>query len=125
VAPAPGRGVAVSFMDNPPHVVIVQNYVKNRTARGLYEDVPSGPPIEVRCSVQSVREWSSAEEIPINGLQLLTLCRIFCRTWPGDARSIITWAGFEWETVGEPQPNTSGKRTNHWAITVRRRGAET
>lgn len=114
----------MNLLDNPPHVVVVQNMKRTQNARGLYEDVPDGEPIQVGCSVQSVREWSSAEEIPVNGLQLLTLCRIFARDWPGTVRSVVLWDGFQWETVGSPQHFIVGKRTHHWAITVRRLGGD-
>jgi hypothetical protein len=119
-----GGGLAVvSILDNPPHVVMVQLMKRKQNLRGSYDDVPDGEPIAVPCTVQAVREWSSAEEIAVNGLQLLTLTRIFSRTWPGDSRSVTYWDGHEWETIGEPQHFQVSRRTNHWAITVKRRGA--
>ena len=97
---------------------------REQNLRGIYQDVPDGDRLTVACSVQAVREWSSAEEIPVNGLQLLTLTRIFARDWPGDSRSIIYWDGAEWETIGAPQHFQVGHRTRHWAITVKRRGED-
>jgi hypothetical protein len=112
----------VSILDRPPHVVTVQNMARVKAVRGGWEDVPDGDPIEVPCAVQAVREWSTAEETPVYGLQLLTLARIFTRDWPGDVRSVIYWDGGEWETVGSPQHFQQSPRTTHWAVTIKLRG---
>lgn len=90
--------------------------------RGAYQEQPVGDPIEVPCTVQAVREWSTEEEIRVEGLQVLTLARLFARSWPGDVNSIVTWDGHEWETVGEPQHFQVSRRTNHWSVTLRKRG---
>jgi hypothetical protein len=111
----------VAFLSNPPHVVQVQNMRRQQAIRGTYEDVPDGPLIAVPCSVQSVREWSTAEEIKVDGLQLLTLVRVFARSWPGDARSLVQYDGWVWETVGDPQHFRMSARTEHWAVTLKRR----
>lgn len=110
------------LLDRPPHTVIVQRKARVQGQRGGYHEEPIGDPIAVPCMVQAVREWSTEEELVVDGLQVLTLARIFSRTWPGDVNSIVTWDGFEWETVGEPQHFQVSRRTEHWSITVRRRG---
>lgn len=109
------------LLDRPPHTVSVQLMGREQQARGAFHEVPIGDPIQVPCMVQAVREWSTEEEIRVEGLQLLTLARIFARNWPGNAMSIITWDGYEWETVGEPQHFRVSKRTEHWSVTIRRR----
>lgn len=114
----------MSILRDPPHVVQLQRMKRSQSVRGTYEDVPEGEPIDVPCSVQAVREWSSAEEIPVDGLQVLTLCRVFAADWPGDIRSIVRWDGHVWETVGDPQHFTQGRRTHHWAVTIRKRGED-
>lgn len=111
------------LLDRPPHKVTVQKKVRTQGLRGAYHEENDGEPIEVACMVQAVREWSTEEELVVDGLQVLTLARIFSRTWPGDVNSIVTWDGYEWETVGEPQHFQVSRRTEHWSITVRRRGA--
>jgi hypothetical protein len=110
------------MLDRAPHTVSVQLMANVQGVRGSYEAQKVGVPLVVRCSVQAVREWSSEEEIQVDGLQALTLARIFSRTWPGDINSIVTWDGYEWETIGDPQHFQMSKRTNHWTITLRQRG---
>lgn len=111
----------MSIRRNPPHMVEVQPMESRKSPRGVPEDVPVGEPVIVPCSVQPVREWSTAEENRQYGLQLLDLRRVFATNWPGDHRSLIYFEGDEYETVGDPQHLNMSRRTAHWAITVRRR----
>lgn len=115
----------MSLRSRPPHVVEVQLMETVKTARGASEDVPVGDRITVPCSVQPVREWSTAEEHLTYGLQLLDLRRIFATDWPGTATSLVFHEGDEFETVGDPQHLSMSRRTSHWAITVRRRRRDT
>lgn len=111
----------MSLLDNPPHTVDVQLMKPTQDKRGAYATLPDGEPITVPCSVQSVREWSTAEEDSTHGLQLFTLVRVFSRHWPGDVRSIVFWDGYEWECVGAPQHRSMGRRTQHYVVTLKRR----
>lgn len=110
------------MLDRPPHTVRVQLFATVQGQRGAYEQVPDGAPVLVPCTVQAVREWSSEEELHLDGLQALTLARIFSRTWPGDIHSITEWDGYNWETIGDPQHFQVSPRTDHWTITLRQRG---
>lgn len=101
------------------HSVIVQNRKTTRVS-GLVQYVNDGPPILIpRCSVQSVREWASAEEVYANGLQLLSMRRVFSREWPGSVNSLVYFDGGEYETVGDPQKMDVSRRTSHWVTTIK------
>ena len=96
-----------------------------RRVNGFQEYVNIGDPIEMRhVSMQSVREWASAEEEYMDGLQLLSLRRMFARSWPGDVHSIVYFEGRQYETVGEPQRMDGSPRTAHWVITLKLVGAQ-
>lgn len=114
----------MSIWNRPPHTVIVQRMRPAQDVRGSWVDVEDGAPIDVPCTVQSAREWSTAEENLTGGFQLLDLCRVFTKAWPGDHRSLIHWDGDLWETVGSPQHFKVSKRTEHWIVTLRRRGVD-
>ncbi|MFD5864359.1 hypothetical protein ACFWGP_05370 [Agromyces sp. NPDC127015] len=112
----------MSVWNRPAHVVKVQLMRVEQDGRGAFRDVPDGGLIDVPCTVQSAREWSTAEENLLNGLQVLDLCRIFAKVWPGDVRSLVYHDGAEWETVGSPQHFDVSPRTDHWVVTLRKRG---
>lgn len=114
----------MSIRGHGPHSVVVQNRVKSRkNGQTVYR--PDGNPILIpSCHVQSVREWATAEEIYDNGLSLLSMNRIFTRTWPGNVDSIIYFRGGRYETVGTPQYMDGSKRTEHWVITIKWLGDE-
>lgn len=109
-------------MNRPPHNVTVQRMRLADDGRGGFHDAPDGAPIVVPCSVQSAREWSTAEESYDGGLQVLDIVRVFARDWPGDVRSVVYWDESEWETVGSPQHFSMSAKTSHWAVTLKRRG---
>lgn len=111
----------MSLLDNPPHVVEVQLRENQKTGRGASEPVAVGDPIKVPCSVQPVREWSTAEEYENFGLQLLDLRQLRARNWPGDYLSLVYHAGDEYETVGDPQVLNKSPRTRHTQVVLRRR----
>ncbi|MBU3995587.1 MAG: hypothetical protein KKF42_07410 [Actinobacteria bacterium] len=102
-----------------PHSVIVQNRIKSRkNGQNFY--VPDGPAILIEsCHVQSVREWATAEEDYAMGLSLLSMNRIFTRTWPGTVDSLVYFRGGEYETVGTPQHMDGSRLTEHWVITIK------
>lgn len=82
--------------------------------------VNDGDPVAVRrCSVQSVREWATAEEVLTYGLQLISMRRVFSRFWPGDVNALVYFAGGEFELVGDPQFMDQSRRTRHWVTTIR------
>lgn len=116
--------MSVGIWNRPPHVVHVQLMEPQQDERGSWVDVPVGPRVPVPCTVQSAREWSTAEESLMNGLQILDLCRVFSKTWPGDLRSLVYFEGAEWETVGSPQHFNVSPRTEHHVVTLRKRGAD-
>lgn len=111
---------------NAPHVVEVQrqHYVYNED-RMRDELAPYGEPIEVRCAVQDVRDWSSKEEITTNGLQLLAMRMVISREWPGNVDSLVYYEGTEFETIGSPQERKMSPRTRHWTTTLRMVGKDT
>ena len=108
-----------SIRGRGPDTVIIQN---RRVARvsGVQDYVPVGDPVRIeRCSVQSVREWATAEEVLTYGLQLISMRRVFTRTWPGDVNSLVYFDGGEYETVGDPQQFIQSRRTKHFVVTIR------
>ena len=112
----------MSLLDRNPHTVTVQPRKKVKNDQRGWEIIADGAPVDIRCAVQPVREWSTAEEIQVGGLQMLVLQRIISRTWVGDTNALITWDGFEWEIVGDPQHFNMSPSIAHWEITIRRIG---
>lgn len=110
----------MSLLDRKaPHELWVQLRETVRTPEGLRTQLEIGDPIRVRCKVEPVRDWSSAEETYFAGLQVKDLRVIYSRTWPGDLNSIILYRGELYETVGQPQLYNSSRRTSHYRITVK------
>ena len=87
--------------------------------RGVSELVEVGEPILVRCAVQDAREWSTEEEDRTHGVQILSLRRLFSKTWPGDVNSHVYHKGDKFESVGFPQHRDMSRHTEHWSITLR------
>lgn len=101
------------------HSVIVQPR-KTERIDGRRIFVADGPPVLIRqCSVQSVREWATAEEERAYGLQLISMRRVFSRKWAGDVNALVYFSGGEFEVVGDPQHMDGSPRTEHWLTTIR------
>lgn len=110
----------MSLLDRKaPHVVEVQNRAMIRNEDGARVMQNDGPRHTVRCMHEPVRDWSSAEESTVNGLQMVNLVVIRSREWPGDVHSHVFIDGEKYETVGAPQRHSVSRRTRHWRITVR------
>ena len=109
----------MSLLTRGRHTVHVQNRVMSRNAGGLRVPQPVGEPIPVRCTVEPVRDWSSAEEQREGGLQILDLLIVRAQNWPGDVLSLVEHEGKWYETVGAPQHHSAGRRTQHWRVTLR------
>lgn len=111
----------MSLLDNPPHTWTVQPRKKTTDAAGSFGVlVADGPPVTIRGAAQPVREWSAAEEIPVHGIQMLSLLRFIARNWVGDTNALITFRGYHWEVVGDPEHMNMSPTTAHWEITARR-----
>ena len=109
----------MSIRGRGPHTVVIQPRKITR-AHGARQYVNDGPPIEVKhCSVQSVREWATAEEVLTHGLQLISMRRVFSRVWHGDVNALVYFDGGEFELVGDPQFMDQSRRTLHWVTTIR------
>ncbi|MFD5599924.1 hypothetical protein ACFWHR_07680 [Leucobacter sp. NPDC058333] len=109
----------MSIRGRGPHTVILQPR-KIERYQGAVDYVDDGPPVKIeRCSVQSVREWATAEEIFTHGLSLLSMRRVFTRTWPADANGLVYFNGGIFETVGDPQHMDGSRRTAHWVTTIK------
>ena len=110
----------MSLLDRAaPHVVDVQLRRSTRNQQGIPVFEPLGAPIRVRCKVEPVRDWSSAEEERSLGLQVIDMAVIYSRHWPGDLNSHIAYDGALYETVGVPQKFAAGRRTRHHRVTVK------
>lgn len=108
-----------SIRGRGPHTVIVQPRMTQRVD-GKRQFVNDGPPVAVRrCSVQSVREWATAEEVQTYGLQLISMRRVFSRSWPGDVNALVYFNGGVFEVVGDPQHMDQSRRTHHWVTTIK------
>lgn len=109
----------MSLLDRrAPHVVNVQQRALTRDPRGLQVLTDIGPRVPVRCMVEPVRDWSSAEEDKNHGLQVVNMLVIRSREWPGDVYSHVYWDGSVFETIGIPQHFGVSKRTMHWRVTI-------
>lgn len=117
-----GADVSLLTSGKHPVLVILRHNVKT-PLRGLKEWHVSAAPEYVRCGVQAVREWSTSEETFTDGIQMLDLRRMFTLDWPGDINSHVVYDGVLYESVGAPQHQKMGRRTKHWAITLRNIGA--
>lgn len=101
------------------HSVIIQPR-KTERIDGRRIFVVDGPPVLIRqCSVQSVREWATAEEVLTYGLQLISMRRVFARKWAGDVNALVYFDGGEFEVIGDPQNMDGSPRTKHWLTTIR------
>lgn len=114
----------MSLLDNPPHTVEVQARELLRTSRGASEYGPVGDRVTIPCSVQPVREWSTAEENRLHGIQMLDLRQLRARDWPFNNMALIYYENDEYETVGDPQTFSKSPRTRHSQVTIRRRRKE-
>lgn len=109
----------MSLLDRrAPHVVWAQKREMGRTPDGLRLPIAIGDPIRVRCKVEPVRDWSSAEEEYFAGIQMKDLRVIYCRRWPADLNGYVLWEGDIYETVGQPQLYSASKKTSHMRITA-------
>lgn len=112
----------MSIRGRGPDTVIVQPR-KVVLVKGAPSYVDDGPPVAVEnCDVQSVREWATSEEELDFGVKMLSLRRVFTRSWPGDVNAVAYYDGDLWEVVGDPQRFGRTKRTAHMLITIRRIG---
>jgi hypothetical protein len=108
----------MGLLDRGPHVVTVQNRTLQQTAHGtgLIDD---GEPVAVRGSLQPL---SAAESAQFDGTIALTQKRFICRTWPGDANSVVTDAdGNLYDCVGDPQHFAMSPATDHFEVVLKRR----
>ena len=109
----------MSLLDRKaPHRAWVQARKMERTADGLRDYVPDGDPVEIRCKVEPVRDWSSAEEEYLNGVQLRDLRVVYCRKWHGDVNATVLWDDDIYEVIGQPQLFKASHRTRHQRITI-------
>lgn len=115
----------MGLLDRARHVGEVQLRANVRDVRGTKSWQNVGDRITVRCAVQPVREWSTSEEQFEAGIQMLSLRRVFARTWPGNIDSHFFHNGLAFETVGDPQFHEMSRRTKHWVTTVRLIGVDT
>lgn len=110
----------MSLLDSrAPHVVEIQNRVMVTTSRGAKEFQDVGPLVSLRCSVQPVREWSTAEEHLYKGMQVMDLKQIFARRWPGDIHTLVYFRGDVFESVGQPGKRGMSRATAHATVIVR------
>lgn len=109
----------MSLLDDAPHTVLVRLRTRTINAEGRAVLTYVGDPIPVKCMVEPVREWSSAEEQMGQGLQFLDLAVVRSRTWPGNIDSHVIYDGVLYETSGVPQNFHVSRRTRHFRITLR------
>lgn len=111
----------MSLLDaRAPHIMEVQlREVQATGSRGASELIPVGDPIVVRGSMQPVREWSTAEEYPYKGMQVLDLWRAYARTWPGNMDSLVYFQGEKYESVGNPSRRGMSRFTAHTVVTLK------
>ena len=102
-----------------PHRFLVQNYERGRDVRGNSTLVRVGDPVWVRGQGEPSRDWSSAEENLYNGLQIIDLLVVRARDWPGTVDSLVLFDGGIYETSGAPQHYGTGRRTQHWRVTLK------
>jgi len=103
----------MSLLDGP-HTVMVQKRVPMRTAGYGSSYANNGAPVPVRCTVRML----STSETAVLGIEAQAVIRILARSWPGDARSLITWGGRSWESRGVPVVCDGSRATAHVEVTA-------
>lgn len=77
------------------HVVTVQRTKEKRGTAGQRERENDGEPIAVRGNMHEL----DADEVQLWGDRGHETKKFFCKSWPGDIFSIVTYAGKTWDQV--------------------------
>lgn len=110
----------MSLLDKAPHTVTVIFQKESRDAAGRRVMTEVAPRQTVRCMVEPVREWSSAEEELSYGLQVTDMAVLRARKWPGNVDSHVIFNDVLYETVGAEQHFSVGRMTRHYRVTLKR-----
>ena len=103
----------------PRHTLIVQKRKPAPTAGSVGQAVyvADGTPVPVRGNVHPL----TTEEIRNYGDQAKDLRKFFCRAWPGDMFSEITFEGDKYDQVEPVKKHDLGHLTKHAEVILRRR----
>jgi hypothetical protein len=99
------------------HTVTVQRRKRVPGSAGQKELENTGAPIPVRGNAHPL----STEEIRAYGDRAGELRKFFCRAWPGDMFSELTFDGGTWDQVEPEHTHGLGHLTKHVEVIIRRR----
>lgn len=105
----------MSLLTSPRHRVSVQRRVESAGAHGV-AFLHEGKPVSVPCTVR----FLSSTEAYQSGLTLGASVRVIAVSWPGDALSLVTWRGVEWQQVGDAMLFDGSPRTAHAEVVLKR-----
>jgi hypothetical protein len=97
--------------------VSVQLREKVAGSAGQAEWSDAGDPVTVRGNVHPLE----ADEIVYWGDHGRDMRKLFCKSWPGDIHSVISWDGAAWDQVAPEQLFKIGQSTKHVEVILRRR----
>ncbi len=102
-----------------PHLVTIIHRETAKNEDGINVTAETGERTDVRCMVEPVRDWSSAEEQFFIGKQVVDMRIIRSKKWSGGLEDHVIWEGDRYELTGAPQHHSVGRKTSHWRVTIR------
>lgn len=107
----------MSLLDGPDTVVIQPRVVERgaRAERALAND---GGPLTLK--KVTVRPLSDVE-LNSGGTEVFSQKVVVSRTWPADVNGLVTWDGYNWDTIGEPQFLPGSRSSRHYEVRIERR----
>jgi hypothetical protein len=100
----------------PHHTLVVQPTKKKDGSAGQRERENDGDPVNVRGTYHPL----SADEVKLWGDSERETGKFFCKSWPGDLYSVITFRGSVWDQVAA-EVFDIGSSTKHIEVVIRRR----
>ena len=99
------------------HTVSVQKRKSKTGSANQKEYENDGAPVIIPGTYHPL----SAEEILVWGTSTRETGKFFCRSWPGDIHSRITFRGAQWDQVAPAEISDIGQNTKHVVVVLRRR----
>ncbi len=96
--------------------VLLQLREPGRGSLNQKELVDTGDPVPLKCNVYPI----SVDEQQFYGRSAGDVRKLFCRSWPGNLDTIVTFEGDVWD-VEPAQPFGAGRNTRHVEVVIKRR----
>lgn len=97
--------------------LVVQKRKKAPGSAGQRELVNDGSPVTVVGNMHPL----DTSEIEFYGTRASDTRKWFCKSWPGDMFSEITYDGAKWDQVDPEKVHKLGQATRHIEVIVRKR----